>query len=407
MYTAIEVLSSQELDLRQQSVRKHLRTIAPDATGLLVFSRVDIYYLSGTLGNGILWLPQEGEAVLMVRKGLERCQLESPLTHIVPFKSYSDLPALCAACGSGLQGRVAAQMSALPWSLATMLQTRLPGCTFVPGDQALVLARSVKSPWELQKMRLAGARHHDALTRILPPLLHPGMTEREIAHVSWQVFFQQGHGGQNRLGNYGEDVFLGHIAAGNNGNYPSHFNGPLGLKGEHPAIPFMGYAGSVWQNHSPLALDIGFVLEGYHTDKTQLYWAGSPASLPDALRRAQDACLRIQRVAAEALRPGAIPSQIWQQARQQAAADGFEEGFMGLGGNKVQFLGHGIGLVIDEYPVLASRFDAPLQEGMVLAIEPKIGIDGCGMVGAEDTFVVTPSGGQCITGSPQDIICIE
>lgn len=406
MYTSSETLCPHECTARQNAVRTHLCTVAPEATGLLVFARVDIYYLTGTLANGMLWLPREGEPVLLVRKGLERCRLESTLTHMVPFKSYGEVSAACASCGSPVQGVVAAQMSALPWSFATMLQARMPECSFVAGDTAVTLARAVKSPWELQKMRLAGERHHEALTRTLPPLLHAGMTEREIAHLAWQVFFAMGHGGLNRMGNYGEDVFLGHIAAGENGNYPSHFNGPLGLKGEHPAIPFMGDAGSVWQRHSPLALDIGFVLEGYHTDKTQLYWAGTPDSIPVEVRRAQDACLEMQRTAAESLRVGAIPSVIWQKAQEQARKLGVAEGFMGLGANKVTFLGHGIGLVIDEFPVLAARFDAPLQANMVLAIEPKIGIKGVGMVGAEDTFVVTEQGGVCITGSPTDIICI-
>lgn len=407
MHTSIEMLPQTEVTSRHSAVRRHLRAIAPEATGLLVFSRIDIYYLTGTLANGILWLPLEGEAVLLVRKGLERCRLESPLQEMHPFKSYGEAPALCAACGSPLHGVVAAQMNALPWALANLLQGRLPECTFVAGDQALTLARAIKSPWELNKMRLAGARHHKALVDMLPALLHAGLTERQIAHLSWQVFFELGHGGLNRMGNYGEDVFLGHLAAGENGNYPSHFNGPLGLKGEHPAVPFMGYAGSVWQKRTPLALDIGFVLEGYHTDKTQVYWSGPASSIPDSVRRAQDACREIQSTAVAALRVGGIPSEIWRKACEQADKLGVTEGFMGLGGNKVHFLGHGIGLVIDEFPVLASRFDAPLQEGMVLAIEPKIGIKGVGMVGFEDTFVVTEQGGECISGTPTDIICID
>lgn len=407
MYTAIEQLSLQEVCARQAAVRAHLRKVAPKASGLLVFSRVDIYYLTGTLANGIVWLPLEGELVLLVRKGQERCQLESPVAHIVQYKSYGDLPALCAACHSPLEGCVAAQMSALPWSLAQMLESRLPHCTFVAGDQALVLARAVKSPWELTKMRLAGARHHQSVVEDLPLLLHAGMSERAISHAAWQVFFSHGHGGMNRMGNYGESVFLGHVAVGDNGNYPSHFNGPLGLKGEHPALPFMGYAGSVWQKNSVLSLDIGFVLEGYHTDKTQIYWAGKADTIPDVVRRAQDACMQIQRTAAESLTVGAIPSRIWQTAQEQAASLGFTEGFMGLGGNKVQFLGHGIGLVVDEFPVVAARFDEPLQENMVLALEPKIGIAGVGMVGVEDTYVVTAQGGECISGEPTDIICID
>ncbi len=72
--------------------------------------------------------------------------------------------------------------------------------------------------------------------------------------------------------------------------------------------------------------------------------------------------------------------------------------FMGYGNRRVRFLGHGIGLHVDELPVLAKGFDEPLQEGMVFAVEPKAGVEGVGMVGTENTFIVTPEGGRCITG---------
>lgn len=407
MFTAVEQLACEEMERRQARCRMILASVAPDAGGILVFSRLNIYYLTGTWGGGVLWFPLEGAPVLCVRRGVSRCRLESPLKHMCSFISYGEIPALCAEAGSPLTTVLAAEMGALPWSLANLLQTRLKGYAFRAGDRALALARAVKTPWELRKLRLAGQRHDAAVCDVLPGILRPGMTEREIAVAAWKVFFHYGHGGMNRMGNHGEDVFLGHIAAGENGNYPSHFNGPLGLKGEHPAIPFMGSPSSVWERHSPLALDIGFVLEGYHTDKTQLYWSGAASTIPDVVRRAQDAALEMQQRAAEALKVGAIPSVIWKDACERARQLGVAEGFMGLGGNKVTFLGHGIGLVIDEYPVLANRFDEPLEEGMVIAIEPKIGLSGIGMVGVENTFEVTERGGRCITGTRHDMLCIE
>lgn len=405
-FTATERMPLEEARLRQSRALDTLASLVPEAGGLMIFSRVAIYYLTGTAGNGVLWLPREGNPVLLLRRGEERARLESPLVHIVSFRSYGDLSGLCAEAGSPLTPVAAAEMSGLPWSLAIMLQQRLAGVAFVPGDAVIARARARKTGWELVKLRLAGARHHECLHDVLPGLLHPGMTEREIAHLSWQVFFSRGHGGLMRMGAPGEDCFLGHIAAGENGNYPSHFNGPLGLKGEHPAIPFMGYAGSVWRRGAPLALDIGFCLEGYHTDKTQLYWAGSAAAIPDTVRRAHDLCIEVQARAAERLRPGEIPSAIWRSALEMVDHAGLAGGFMGLGPNKVHFLGHGIGLTIDEYPVIAPRFDEPLEEGMTIALEPKMGIAGVGMVGVENTFEVTAQGGRALTGTAYDMVCV-
>ncbi|MGN0008803.1 MAG: M24 family metallopeptidase [Desulfovibrionaceae bacterium] len=409
MFRACASLPHEELALRLEACRGWCARLAPEAGGMLVFSRLNIYYLTGTLAEGALWLPLSGAPLLLARRGAARCRLESPSIQCRVMRNMRDIPAACAEAGMPLASVLAVDMAALSWAAGERLHAamRAASCRMVPGDGIFAQCRARKTPWELEKMRLAGARHHHAVHDLLPRRIHAGMSEYEIGREIFRILFSLGHCGLNRMGAHGEEVFLGHVAAGANGNYPSHFNGPLGLKGIHPATPFMGDPDTVWQPGTPLAVDVGFTLEGYHTDKTQCYWAGPSHSIPDAVRRAHDDCVDIQRRAAEALRDGAIPSAIWREAEALAAARGWEAGFMGLGGNKVPFLGHGIGLVIDEWPVLARRFDAPLESGMVLAIEPKIGIPGVGMVGVENTFVVTPHGGESLTGMEDELICVE
>ncbi len=403
-----EKLPLEEMQRRHGLCRDLCHQLQPSAGGLLIFSRLNIYYLTGTYADGVLWLPLEGTPLLFVRRGQERACEESPLTAIHTLPTWDALNSLCRDLGSPLSRTMAAEKGALPWNMAMQVQNALPEHTFTSADNILLQARSRKSPWELQKMRLAGARHHEAVYHILPKKIHTGMSERDLACLSWEAFFSLGHSGMNRMGHFGEECFLGHIAVGDNGNYPSHFNGPLGLKGEHPAVPYMGDSKTLWQKNQILAMDIGFVLEGYHTDKTQVYYSGKLNTMPDHARKAHDACIEIQQRAAERLRPGAIPSEIWEEAKALAKKFDIEEGFMGLtgqgGGNKVPFLGHGIGLVIDEFPVIAARFDEPLVEGMTIALEPKVGIAGLGMVGVENTFEVTCAGGISLSGTEFDII---
>jgi Xaa-Pro dipeptidase len=407
MFLALERMPLEELKIRHVRCRDLLKTLAPDCGGLLAFSKVNTYYLTGHCANGVLWLPIDGEPVLMVRKGIERAVLESPLGTIVPFRSYSDLPGLCSEAGAPLSGTVAVEMGGLSWSLGQLLQAKLKSQQFRAGDDILTRARGVKTEWELAKLRLAGARHDRSLREDLPRVIRPGMNEFEISIKAWEVFFAAGHHGMMRMNTFGEEIFLGHVSAGDSGNYPSVFNGPLGVRGVHPAIPQMGYAGKVWNRGEVLALDIGFLLEGYHTDKTQVYFAGEEKDLPEEASRAHEFCIRAQGWLADNLRPGAIPSELYAHVMDWSEREGFAQGLMGLGGNKVRFLGHGIGLGIDEYPVLAKGFDDPLEEGMVLAIEPKYGIEGFGMVGVENTFEVTAEGGRCLTGRKYDVICIE
>jgi len=395
-----------EIERRQERCRWELVGVAPEVGGLLVFSRLNIYYLTGTYGAGVLWLPIEGDPVLLCRRGLERAQLESPLAHILPFRSYRDLPGLLAGAGSPLSATVAAEMGGISWALGRTLAEHLAPAQLVPGDRALSLARAVKSAWELEILRAAGADHDRCLRERLPALIAPGMTEREIAHHIWEVLFAAGHQGLMRMENYGEEIFLGHIAAGESANYPSVFNGPVGLRGEHPATPHMG-SSKRWERGEPLICDIGFVRSGYHTDKTQVYFAGPREAIPKRAAAAHEFCIEVQDWVAAHLRPGSVPSQLAEHCFAWAERTGWAEGFMALGGNKVRFIGHGIGLAIDEYPVIAKGFDAPFETGMLLAIEPKIGIPGLGMVGVENTFEVTPGGGRCLSGERFGIICIE
>jgi len=347
MFHALEILPVEEIARRHKVCREIMAKTLPDAGGLAVFSRLAIYYLTGTFGNGVFWLPLEGRPVFLARKGIERARLESPTLYAVPFRSYSDIPGLCAKAGSPLTEIAAAEMNGLSWNLANLLTARLKDTRFVSGDGVLARAQAVKSEWELVKIRLCGARHGKALRELLPERLRPGMTEREVSLAVWDVFFSLGHQGLMRMGAGGEEIFLGHIAAGDSGNYPSVFNGPVGLRGEHPAVAVMGYAGKVWRKGEPLAVDCGFQLEGYMTDSQQVYWAGPQASIPDVAARAHACCVDVQGYVAEHLKPGEIPSEIYKRSLERAAKEGFADGFMGLGGNKVPFLGHGIGLTID------------------------------------------------------------
>lgn len=402
-FTALERLPDAEVQLRWERCRRLLERRTPEASGLLVFSRINIYYLTGTLGAGLFWLPREGSPVLLLRKGLERAVLESPTAEVRPFRSYREVAGLLAGAGSPLGDVVAAETAGLPWALADMLRERLPDVRFVSGDAALSRARAVKTAWELAKQTEAGERHRQGLREVLPLLVRPGMTERDIAVLCISAYLELGHGGLMRMNAPGEEVFFGHVAADDSGNYPHYYNGPMGFRGMHPALPCLG-SETVWRPGTPLTVDMAFNFEGYGTDKTQTYWAGGPDSMPAEARRAYDLCVEVQRAAAASLRPGVVPSRIWRDVLDRVGDTPFAAGFMGLDGNQVPFLGHGIGLAIDEYPVIAKGFDEPLEAGMVLALEPKIGIPGFGMVGIENTFVVEESGGRSLTGDETDVI---
>jgi Xaa-Pro aminopeptidase len=150
-------------------------------------------------------------------------------------------------------------------------------------------------------------------------------------------------------------------------------------------------------------IDVCFGVDGYHVDKTLMY--SYKRTQPEHIEAAHSHCLELERKAASLLRTGAKPSDVYAEIAESVKPE-FRGNFMGAPGRTVPFLGHSIGLYTDETPVLAKGFDAPLEPGMTFAVEPKMGFEGVGMVGSENTYLVTDDGGVCLTGSGMDIVII-
>ncbi len=407
VFTAVERLPLSECQTRIARCRRLLAGRHPEAQGLLLCSRVQIYYLTGTLGAGLVWLPLDGEPVLMLRKGCARARLESPLTHILPFRSYREVADLCRDAGSPLGTVIAVDKNAFSWTMADMIAKRLPGVRFVGGDDVMARARAVKTPWERFRMRECGRVHADIMDHLLPALMHPGMREDHIAAAYARLCLESDCDGMCRMNAHGEEMFYGYASCQDNGLYPTAYNGPLGCRGLHPATPFIGSRDVVWKERSLCAVDMGCQKRGYHTDRTQCYWSGPERTLPEPLARAHAVCVDIINQSLAKVRPGTTPAELWADAKQTADAAGVSLGFMGHGPDQVPFLGHGIGLMLDEWPALARTFDEPLEEGMAIALEPKVAVPGLGMTGVEHTYLVGADGPEPLTGTRTGIIFIS
>jgi Xaa-Pro aminopeptidase len=142
-------------------------------------------------------------------------------------------------------------------------------------------------------------------------------------------------------------------------------------------------------------------VNGYNSDKTQVYMFGAKPS--DEIVRAHRSCIEVQSRTAEMMKPGAIPADIYNAVMDSMGED-FKQDFMGFGKRQVKFLGHGVGLHVDELPLISGGYKVPLLSGMAVALEPKKGMAGVGMVGVEDTYIVEEGGARCITGGGSDII---
>jgi len=381
-----------ELNSRIERFRKQMDRDHPTWQITAVFSKINLYYFTGTMQEGVLFIPRFEEAVFWVRRSYERAAKESLFPAIKPMESYRD----AAVTMKNLPDTVYLEKEIVPIAMLQRFQKYFPFTVIEPADIQIGKVRSVKSGYELALMEESGKIHQRVTEELVPGLLKEGMSEMEFFTELYSLLIRQGHHGVARFGMFDTESILGQIAFGESSIYPTSFNGPGGNFGMSPAVPIHGSRNRKLRKGDLVFVDTGCGVEGYHTDKTMTYMFGK--SLPDEAIQIHLQCVEIQNKIAAMLRPGAIPSVIYNEIMNELTP-AFLENFMGFGTRKVKFLGHGIGLTIDELPVIANGFDEPISEGMVFAVEPKKGIPHIGMVGIENTFVVTPQGGRNITGN--------
>ena len=386
-----------ELETRMNRFREHMDKLNPEWEISVIFSKINLYYFTGTMQDGMLIIPRNDDATFWVRRSYERALDESLFGNIKHMNSFRE----ARKNWDNIPNTVYLETEAVPLALYQRFQKHFPFKNFKPLDTAIAAVRAVKSNYELSLMRKSGEIHQHVLEEIAPRILQEGMSEADLAAQLFQIMVKEGHHGLTRFGMFDTEIVVGHVGFGESSLYPTYFDGASGNYGLSPAAPVLGSREKKLKKGDLVFIDIGCGVDGYNTDKTMTYMFGH--SIPEYAIEAHNKCVEIQNEIARLLKPGNIPSEVYQEIMNNLDSD-FLENFMGFGKRHVKFLGHGIGLLIDELPVIAERFDEPLKKGMVFAVEPKKGIKGVGMVGIENTFIVTPKGGECITGDSPGLI---
>jgi Xaa-Pro aminopeptidase len=385
-----------ELDDRLKRFRARMDTVQPGWEMVAITGKIPLYYFTGTMPDGLLLIPQDGDAVFWVRQSFEQAARESLFPNIRRMRSYRDIAEEMRIFPS----TVYIETEQVPVAQLQRIQKHLPFRNVKAVDEHIGAVRAKKSPYELALMERAGEIHRHVLEDLVPGMLTEGIDEVTFTCDLYSVMVKEGHQGIIRFGMFNE-MLLGQIGFGTSSISPTCVDTPGGISGTHPSVPLMGCRNRLLKKGDLVVIDIGCGYNGYQTDKTVSYMFGKP--LPDAAIQEHFRCVEIQDTMASMLKPGAIPSEIYRTI-MAGLEPAFLPNFMGFGDHRVNFLGHGIGLWIDETPVIAVGFDEPLEEGMVFALEPKKGIPDIGLVGIENTFVVTPQGGRSLTGKSKGLV---
>ena len=389
----LDYISRAELETRWIRVRREMNCDA-----LIVVQNVDLYYLTGTTQNGVLWFPREGEPLLAVRKSFERARTDSALQNIVSLKSYSELPELMPNPGA----TIGLELDVLPVSTYQQIARHFPNSKLVDGSMAIRLARAVKTQYEIECIHHA-ARQLDVMFADVATQLRDGMAEYELCARIEFALRMAGHQGLTRVRRFNMEMFYGAVSFGDTAAYPHGFDGPVGVRGRYTAVPAMGGLQRL-RRGDPVVIDVVGGYAGYIADGTRIYSLGPVSS---ELRDAHQFVLELNEWIEGQLMPGKLPGEIYEEIIGRVSNSPYASRFMGIGDNQVRFVAHSVGLELDEVPVIAPKYNVPFEAGNVMAVEPKIFFEGIGGIGTENTYLITSHGPERLTRAPQEIYVVS
>jgi len=386
-----------EEEISKRLNRFQNKLTAHEVDGALIVQKTDLYYLSGTDQDAHLWVPASGQPILMVRKSMERAREDSPVQSIVLLPGFSHLPELIRKHTGKGPKRLGLEMDILPAAFYLSYQRLFPDAELVDISPLIRSVRMIKSQYEISCIT-KGAEMADRMYEKVPGFLSEAVTETDLA-LRVEAFYRgMGHPGLVRTRNFNMECIYGQVMSGKNGAVPSNSAGPTGGKGLGPFYSQSAGMDRIGQ-HEPVIIDYAANVEGYIADQARIFSIGR---LSDDFHKAHNVMLEVQEAIAEEGKPGIRAEDLYNMALEIVEKAGLKQGFMGYP-DPVPFVAHGVGLDIDEWPVIGRKSDTRFREGMTIALEPKIVIPGKGVVGIENTWLVTAHGMKKLNRFPDAI----
>lgn len=395
----METVPAQEVEVRIRNFQGSLGEMGLD--GAFILQNADLFYFSGTIQSSVLFIPRQKEPVLMVQKAFERARQESPLNHVIPAAGRGQIKKVLKDFGFSDLKKIGLEMDILPVNLFFRYKQTFPEYEWSDVSDAILRLRMIKTPYEVEQIRRAAQILHKGYMGIRE-IIREGMTELEVDGHLALIARREGHMGILRMRGWNQEMTHAHVLSGESGATISFLDSPHGGKGNTPAMA-QGASDRRIGRNEPIGIDYGIGINGYVADQFRTLVIGD---LPDELMRAHDFSLEIHSLFVKEAKPGVSCSDIYRMALKKAQKTGFGEYFNGYGEGKVRFVGHGLGLEIDEYPILAPRFSRRLEAGMVIALEPMFVFPGKGIIGLEDDYLVTDTGVERLTLTDQTVIKI-
>ena len=388
------LLQPEELAIRVDKVKKEMQKRSLDA--ILIGDNANIYYLSGRVYSGYVYVPAVGDVLFLIRR---------PVGLTGDGVVYIHKPELIAGVlaerGMKMPSAVGLEFDVSSYSTISRIAKVFSGAAIENASPIMREVRAVKTATELKAVAESGVKH-EAVYRRIPHLYQEGMTDLELQIEIERASRLGGCLGQFRISGDSMELFMANVLCGDNADAPTPYDFAMGGAGIDPSLP-VGCDGTMIRPGMTVMVDANGNYTGYMTDMTRVFSLG----VVDATAAKAHACsIRICQELATMGKPGVAAKSLYERAAEIAKEEGLAELFMG---HKQQagFVGHGVGIEINEVPVIAPRSRDVLSEGNVIAIEPKFVIPGIGAVGIENTYAVTADGMQCLTNAPEEMISLD
>lgn len=395
-----QVVPALELQKRLDRFQQVLRSKNID--GALLVHRVDVMYFTGTAQDLHVYIPNTGKPLILAYRYLERARKECPW-EMRPLTGISKLPQLIAAVGHPVPKTLGLEYDVLPVARFEQYRKAFAEANFVDISYPLRFVRAVKSEWEITQIEKA-CGIYSKLLEYVSTILRPGMTEVELESLLGVKARLLGIEPIVRLRSFCGEIHFGGVTAGARAAVPTNFDGPTGGLGPSWAYP-IGPSHSQILIGEPIVMDFALAFNGYLADVTRMLVLGD---LSGKFQHAYEIAVEIEELIRRALVPGRTAGEVYDEIISFVQKETpFAENFMGFGTAKVRFVGHGIGLELDELPIICKGAREILQPGMVIAIEPKFFFPGEGVIGVEDDLVIEDEkGGRYISSTPREVVKI-
>ncbi len=384
-------MNKEEIESRLKGLRKRVSENGLD--GVLVFSHLNLFYFTGLWIKGFLLLT-EREIKLFVKRPYSQVRNKSYLP-LYPFESFKNLPEILKEFSLK---KIGIEFRAFSWEEGERLRGLLSDFELIPIDSLIWELRMIKSSYEIHCQKRASQLLSQALKESLSQF-KKGMREIELCAILEQALRKRGHPGYTRSSNRFELAF-GYLISGKEGLFALPFTTGEGGKG------IEGFPGGASfkkiKEEEPILIDYGGFYKGYYVDQTRMAVFGKGKKGEIFFRTS----LEILKTLEKKAKAGMVCEDLYFMAEEIVEKKGVKEYFM-KHGDKINFIGHGVGLEIDEPPVISPGNKSILRENMVVAFEPKFHVPELGVIGLEDTFVVTSNGLKRLTTFPRKWIYLS